>query len=30
MIKDADTQISMREKGQILDLTSYISRMAWI
>lgn len=26
MIKDADTQISMREKGQILDLTSYISR----
>ena len=24
MIKDADTQISMREKGQILDLTSYI------
>ena len=26
MIKDADTQISMREKGQILDLTSYIAR----
>ncbi len=25
MIKDADTQISMRE-GQILDLTSYIAR----
>lgn len=26
MVKDADTQISMKEKGQILDLSGYIAR----